>query len=85
MTKVTNNGRSPLTVHPKKGTMVLTPGLSVDEEFTEGEIKAMKGHPDLEVGGKGKKGDDTTSGDGDGSGTPPPPPPAGTGLPGLGS
>lgn len=55
MTKVTNNGRNPALVHTKAGSKVVLPGGSIDDDFTDAEVKAMKSHPDYKVGGKEEK------------------------------
>lgn len=75
MTKVTNNGRNPAVVHTLAGSKVVLPGASIEDEFSEAEIKSMKSHPDYDVGGKGKKSDKD-----DVAGLPPMP-----GMPGLGN
>lgn len=65
MTTVTNNSRNPAIVHTKSGAKTILPGGSIDDEFTDEEIKAMSGHPDYEVDGKkakGKKDDKTVPG-----------------------
>lgn len=52
---VENVTRSPIVVHPEKGSRAIPPSLSLTEDFTDNEIASMEGHSGLKVTKKEKE------------------------------